>query len=140
MSSLALLPASFFFSLGRISDFDLFVGLNLAFLFHPRFTFTTRWCLLIVFASAQTSLFQPLPLLPIAARELGLVRLQFFLWVFLGDVSKSALANSRLYLALFFLILSALKLRSITALQVFIVVVLNTTTCRHDIMFRRGRV
>ena len=133
------MPASFFFSLGRISDFDLLVGLTSVFPFHPRLTFTTRWRLLIVFASAQTGLFQPLLLLPIVARELGLVRLRVVIRARFVDFSKSALANSRLRLAPLFPILFVLMLRSITALDKFNVI-LDTITCRHDIMSRRGRV
>ena len=133
------MPASFFFSISRVSDFDLLVVLTSVFPFHPRLTFTTRWRLLIVFASAQTGLFQPLLLLPIVARVLGLVRLRVVIRARFVDFSKSALANSRLRLAPLLLIPSVLMLHSITALDKFNVI-LDTITCRHDIMPRRGRV
>ena len=120
----------------RISDFDLLVGLTSAFPIHPRSTLSALLRLLIVFARAQTCLFQPLLLLPIVTSELGLVRLLTIIWARSDNLSKSALANSLLHLS----ILCLLMLGSITALNEFFNVVLDTVACRHYIMSRRGRV
>ena len=135
-----MLPASFFLILSRISDFDLLVSLSSAFSSNPRLTFTTLWRLLIVFACAQTGLFKPLLLLPIAARVLGLERLRIVIRARSVDFSKSALANSRLRMAPLLPILAAVGLRYITALDIVNNIVLYTITCRHDIMSRRGRI